>query len=142
MLARTLVIFIAVGVVSGLLFGVYLADLKDTNQVTYVEGNSLSVVTDKSVYASGEKIEIRVINSGTLPLSFPDDSYGLRVTGLVGSIIFAPLATGDEEQILNPRDEWYISWTPIQYDGTPIISGVYKIHAGHDVTASTTITIL
>ncbi len=141
MLARTLVVFIAVGVVSGLLFGVYLAGLKDTNQVTYVEGHSLSVVTDKSVYAPGEKIEIRVINSGTLPLSFPDDSYGLRVTGLAGVTIFAPLA-GEVEQTLNPGDEWYISWTPIQYDGTPIISGIYKIHAGHDVAASTTVTIL
>lgn len=166
MLARSLVVFIAVGVVSGLLFGAYLANLKDTNHVTYVEGYSLSVITDKSIYEPNEAIEIRIINSGTLPLDFPNVVYGFYVTDLLNIRILTPglgchdaecpediltpaglaiLAPESEalDSTLDPGEEAVLSWNQIQNDKMPVIAGVYKIHAeSSSATASTTITIL
>ena len=48
MFAKSLIIFTSVGIVAGLLLGVYLIDVKNTSQLVYVEGFSLSVVTEKS----------------------------------------------------------------------------------------------
>jgi len=47
LLAKSLVIFIGVGVVSAFAFGTYLIDFKNTSQLEYVEGSSLSIVTEK-----------------------------------------------------------------------------------------------
>ena len=38
MLAKSLVIFIGIGLISGLAFGVYLLDVKNTSQLVFVEG--------------------------------------------------------------------------------------------------------
>ena len=166
MLARSLVVFIAVGVVSGLLFGTYLAGLKDANQVTYVDGHSLSVVTDKSIYEPDEAIKIRIINSGTLPLDFHNAAYGFYVTDLLNIRILTPglgcqeaechediltpagivmFTPGPEalDATLDPGEEVVLSWNQIQNDETPVIAGVYKIHAeSSSAAASTTVTIL
>ena len=154
------------GVVSGLFFGMYLAGMKDTNNVTYVEGRSLSVITDKSIYEPDEIIEIRIINSGTLPLDFSDPAYGFYVTDLlniriltpglgcheaectadilssVGVAILAP-ESGTMDVTLDPGEEAVLSWNQTQNDKMPVIAGVYKIHAeSSSAVASTTITIL
>ena len=47
LLAKSLVLFIGVGLISGLAFGVYLFDVKNTSQLVFVEGPSISVVTEK-----------------------------------------------------------------------------------------------
>lgn len=151
---------------SGLLFGTYLVGLKDTNRVTYVDGYSLSVVTDKLVYEPNEAIEIRIINSGTLPLDFRNAAYGFYVTDLLNISILTPGAgchkaeclediltpvgivmLAPESEILDatlgPGEEVVLSWSQIQNDETPVAAGVYKIHAeSSSATASTTITIL
>ena len=102
--ARSLVVFVAVGVAAGLAFGVYLADSRHVGQLVYVEGPSLSLVTEKSDFAKGEHVSIRVVNSGTVPLTFADASYGLRITGLSGILMYTPLSA---QQIahLEPRQE-------------------------------------
>ena len=77
--------------VAGLAFGVYLIDFKSTSHLVFVEGLSVSIVTEKSdFFKKGETILIRIVNSGTVPLSFPDSSYGLRITGLSGILMFSP----------------------------------------------------
>ena len=70
LLAKSLVIFIAVGLISGLAFGVYLLDVKNTSQLIFVEGPSISVVTEKFDFKKGEEIKIRIVNSGTIPMTF------------------------------------------------------------------------
>ena len=65
MLAKSLVLFIGIGVVAGLAFGIYLIDVKNTNQLIFVEGPSISVVTEKSDFKKGEEIIIQIVNSGT-----------------------------------------------------------------------------
>ena len=95
MLAKSLIIFVGIGVFSGLLgFGIYLMDVKNTSQLIYVEGSSLSIVTEKFDFKKGEEINIRLVNSGTTQLSFSDiTSYGLRITGLSGILMYSPVST-------------------------------------------------
>ena len=90
MSSKTLITFTVFGVIAGLVFGIYLIDVKNTNQLVFVEGPSISIVTEKFDFKKGEEIKISIINSGTVPLTFPDSSYGLRITGLSGMLMYAP----------------------------------------------------
>ncbi|MBT8252294.1 MAG: hypothetical protein KJO99_05640 [Nitrosopumilus sp.] len=146
MLAKSLVIFIAIGVVSGFTFGVYLMDVKNTNQLVYVEGPSISLVTEKFDFKKGEEIKIRIVNSGTIPITFNDTSYGLRITGLSGILMYTPISA----QVISnlaPGDEIEFSWDQIKNDGDAALEGLYKISAkgldekGNQVEKSTTVTI-
>ncbi|MFB5617265.1 MAG: hypothetical protein ACE5Q4_01210 [Nitrosopumilus sp.] len=146
MLAKSLVIFIGIGVIAGLGFGVYLIDVKNTSQLVFVDGPSVSVVTEKSDFKIGEEIKIRIVNSGTVPLTFSDSSYGLRITGLSGILIYAPVSAQVISH-LEPGDEIEFSWDQIKNDGDTALEGLYKISAkGVDaqentVKKSTTVTI-
>lgn len=124
MLAKSLVVFIGVGVLAGFLYGVYLLDLKNTSQLVYVDGPSISVVTEKSNFKKGEEIKIRIVNSGTVPLEFTDDSYLLRITGLAGMTIHEP---GQKITNLLPGKEIEYVWNQIKINGDPALEGLYKI---------------
>ena len=89
MLSKSLVIFVGIGIISGLLFGIYLIDVKNTSQLVYVDGPGISIVTEKTDFKRGEEIKIRIVNSGTVPLTY-DASFGLRVTGLSGILMYTP----------------------------------------------------
>ena len=132
---------------AGLAFGVYLIDVKNTSQLVFVEGSSISVVTEKSDFKKGEEISILLVNSGTVPLTFSDSSYGLRITGLSGILMFSPTVSGEVISNLEPGDEISFSWNQIKNDGDTALEGLYKISAkgmndeGNNVEKSTTITI-
>jgi len=146
LLAKSLVLFIGIGVIAGLGFGVYLIDVKSTSQLVFVEGPSVSVVTEKSDFKIGEEIKIRIVNSGTVPLTFSDASYGLRITGLSGILMHTPVSARVISN-LDPGDEIEISWDQIKNDGNPALEGLYKISSkgvdeqGNTVEKSTTLTI-
>ncbi|MCV0401723.1 MAG: hypothetical protein K5777_07080 [Nitrosopumilus sp.] len=146
MLAKSLVLFIGIGVIAGLGFGIYLMDLKNTSQLVFVDGPSVSVVTEKSDFKKGEDIEIRIVNSGTVPLIFSDASYGLRITGLSGILMYTPVSAQVISN-LDPGDEVDFTWNQIKNDGDTALEGLYKISvkgmddAGKNVEKSTTITI-
>ncbi len=146
LLAKSLVIFIGIGLISGLAFGVYLLDVKNTNQLIFVEGPSISVVTEKIDFKKGEEIKIRIVNSGTIPMIFSDTSYGLRITGLSGTLIYSPVAAQVITQ-LEPGDEIEFSWDQIKNDNDAVLEGLYKISTkavdkqGNQVKKSITITI-
>jgi len=146
LLAKSLVLFIGVGLISGLVFGVYLLDVKNTSQLVFVEGPSISVVTEKIDFKKGEEIKIRIVNSGTMPMIFSDTSYGLRITGLSGILMYSPVVTQVISQ-LEPGDEIEFSWDQIKNDGGIVLEGLYKISAkavdkqGNQVERSTTVTI-
>jgi hypothetical protein len=147
LLAKSLVLFIGIGVVAGLVFGVYLIDVKITSQLVFVEGSSISIVTEKSDFKKGEEIIIRIVNSGTVPLTFSDASYGLRITGLSGILMFSPVISDDVISNLDPKDEITFSWNQIKNNGDESLEGLYKISAkgidneGNNVEKSTTVTI-
>ena len=146
LLAKSLVIFIGVGLVSGLEFGVYLYDIKNTSQLVFVEGPSISVVTEKFDFKKGEEIKIQIVNSGTTLLLFSDASYGLRITGLSGILMYSPI-TAQVISELEPGDEIEFSWDQIKNDSDAALEGLYKISAkgidkqGNQVEKSTTVTI-
>jgi len=146
LLPKSLVLFIGIGLISGLVFGVYLFDIQNTSQLVFVEGPSISIVTEKFDFKKGEEIKIRIVNSGTTPLIFSDASYGLRVTGLTGILIYSPLAAQVISH-LEPGDEIEFSWDQIKNDSDAALEGLYKISAkgvdnqGNQVEKSTTITI-
>ena len=146
MFAKSLIAFVAVGVIAGLVFGVYLMDVKSTSQLVFVEGPSISIVTEKFDYKKGEEIKIRIVNSGTVPLVFSDSSYGFRISGLSGILMYSPVSTQVMTE-LEPRDEVTFIWDQIKNDGDDALEGLYKISVkgndsdGNKVERSTTITI-
>ena len=146
MFAKSLIIFVSVGLFSGLAFGVYLIDVKNTSQLVFVEGSSISIVTEKFDFKKGEEIKIRIVNSGTVPIIFPDSSYGVRITGLSGILMYSPDSKPIVSQ-LDPGNEIEFSWDQIKDDGDSSLEGLYKISAkgedgdGNTVEKSTTITI-
>lgn len=146
MFVKSLVIFVVVGIAAGLAFGIYLIDIRHAGQLVFVEGPSLSVVTEKSDFKKGEQVKIRIVNSGTVPLKFADESYGLHITGLSGVLMYAPQGL-DMELYLDPRQEVEFVWSQIKNDGSQALEGLYKIHSrgqdpqGEKVERSTTITI-
>ena len=149
MSSKTLVGFIAVGMVAGLIFGLYLIDVKNTNQLVFEEGPSISIVTEKFDFKKGEEIKIKIVNSGTVPLTFSDSSYGIKITGLSGMLMYSPEKSQDSAKTysLDPKDEKEFVWNQIKNDGDSVIEGLYKIHSeGFDpdsqkIKKSTTITI-
>ena len=146
MLAKSLVIFIGVGLISAFVFGLYLIDVKNTSQLVFVEGNSLSIVTEKFDFKKSEEIKIRIVNSGTTILNFSDSSYGLKITGLSGILMYSPDADLVSSK-LEPGDEVSFSWDQIKNDGDDALEGLYKIsvkgtdESGINVDKSTTVTI-
>ena len=139
-------LFIGIGVIAGLGFGVYLIDVKNTNQLIFVEGPSISLVTEKSDFKKGEEIIIQIVNSGTVPLTFFDDSYDLQITGLFGILMFSP-DVFTITSTLDPGDETSFSWNQIKNGGDTALEGLYKIsvkaidNQGNNVEKSITITI-
>ncbi len=146
LLAKSLILFICVGLISGLAFGVYLLDVKNTSQLVFVEGPSISVVTEKIDFKLGEEIKIRIINSGTIPMIFSDASYGLRITTLSGILIYSPISAQVISE-LEPGDEIELSWNQIKNDGDSTLEGLYKISSkavdsqGNQIEKSSAITI-
>jgi hypothetical protein len=146
LLAKSLIIFIGVGLITGLVFGIYLIDVKNTSQLVFVDGASVSIVTEKFDFKTGEEINIKIVNSGTTPLTFSDGSYGLKITVLSGILMYSPVAA-QVVSTLEPGEEITFSWNQIKNDDKVALEGLYKIStnamdlSGNKVEKSTTITI-
>jgi len=146
LLAKSLVIFISVGIITGFVFGIYLIDFKSTTQLVFVEGSSISIVTEKFDFKQDELIQIRIVNSGTTELTFSDSSYGLKITGLSGILMYSPISA-QVISTLDPGDEIIFSWDQHKNDGDAVLNGVYKISVkgldvdGNNIEKSTTVTI-
>ena len=127
MVPKGALIGLGLGIIGAAMVGIYFTNL--VNQVpplVYVNGPSLSILTDKTNFKLGESIKIMIINSGTVPLTFSDSSYGLRVVGLDGRVIFSPLSV-QVISVLEPNEEKKFVWNQTKSDGGKIIDGRYKI---------------
>ena len=146
MLAKSLIVFIGIGIIAGFVFGIYLIDFKNTSQLVFVEGSSVSIVTEKFDFKQDELIQIKIVNSGTTDLTFSDSSYGLKITGLSGILMYSPISNS-VLSTLDPGDDIIFSWDQIKNDGDAVLEGVYKISVkgmdveGNNVEKSTTVTI-
>jgi hypothetical protein len=140
------VTFVGIGILAGLLFGVYLIEFKNISQLEYVEGPGISIVTEKLDFKKGEDVKIKIINTGTVPLTFSDASYGLRITGLSGILMYSPTSVQVVSE-LKPNGEVEFLWNQIKNDGDDALEGLYKISSrgfdptGEKIERSTTLTI-
>ncbi|HII04432.1 MAG TPA: hypothetical protein HA347_00430 [Nitrosopumilus sp.] len=121
-------------------------DYKSNNQLVFVDGSSISIVTEKFDFKQNELIEIKIINSGTNPLTFLNSSCDLNITGLFGILIYSPVYP-PVSFTLDPMDEVILSWDQIRNNGEFVSAGVYKIFVhgidsdGNTVKKSATVSI-
>ena len=123
---RGLIIAILIGMVSGLVVGVFENFQYNHEQLVFQEGYSISIVTEKIDFELGEQIHIKIINSGTISLTFSDASYGLKVTGLDGVLYYTPMAA-QVISTLEPKEEKTFVWNQKRMDGSDSLEGIYKI---------------
>jgi len=123
---RGLIIAILIGMMAGLVFGVFENFQYNHEQLVFQEGSSISIVTEKTDFELGEQIHIKIVNSGTIPLTFPDASYGLKVTGLDGTPYYIPMAA-QVISTLEPKEEKTFVWEQKKMDGSDSLEGRYKI---------------
>ena len=115
-----------VGVMAGVILGVIFVDFKNPNELNFLQGPSLSILTEKTDFKKGEIITIRIINSGSVPLTFSDASYGLKISGLDGTLLYSPISV-QVISVLEPKEEKSFEWDQIKNDGDPVLEGTYKI---------------
>jgi len=144
---RGLVIAILIGMLAGLTLGFFVNYQSNHEQLVFQEGSSISIVTEKIDFELGEHIYIKIVNSGTIPLTFSDASYGLKVTGLDGVLYYTPMAA-QVISTLEPKEEKTIVWNQKRMDGSDLLEGFYKIvvegfdHENNKVKKSIVINLL
>ena len=126
MFPRSLIFAIVLGVVAGPIFGIFLYEYGIEEQLVYVNGTSLSIVTEKTNFKLGEPISIKIVNSGTDELKFPDTTYGLVIKQLDSIPIFSPTSTQVISK-LGSHDEVSFVWDQMKNNGEHILEGTYKI---------------
>lgn len=146
MFPKGLVIAVCTGVVSAVIFGVYLDQINSKKQgLEFVEGPSLSVITDKQNYLEGESVQIKIINSGTQTLMFSDNATKLQIRALDGTTIFS---SNIQNSRLDPKQESVFVWNQTRNDGSMIIGGRYVVESStfteneQKITDSVTINVL
>ncbi len=126
MFPRGLILAVVLGIAAGVIVGVFLVTQKNGEQLEYVLGPSISIVTDKIDFKQGEQITIKIVNSGTSALTFSNASYGLKITGLDGRVLFTPVSA-QVISTLEPKEEFSFVWDQIKNDGDQASAGTYKI---------------
>ena len=144
---RGLLIAISVGMLAGLTIGLFVNSQSNHEQLVFQEGPSISIVTEKIDFELGEQIFIKIVNSGTVPLTFFDASYGLKVTGLDGILFYTPIAA-QVISTLEPMEEKTFVWDQKKMNGSDSLEGRYKIivegfdHENNKVKKSVVINLL
>ena len=144
---RGLIIAILVGMLAGLILGFFVIAQSNYEQLVFQEGYSISIVTEKIDFELGETVSIKIVNSGTMPLTFSDSSYGLKITGLDGILYYTPIAA-QVISTLEPMDEKMFVWDQKKMDGSDSLEGRYKIivegfdHENNKVKKSIVINLL
>jgi len=144
---RGLIIAILVGMLAGLTVGFFINSQANHEQLVFQDGYSISIVTEKIDFELGDQIYIKIINSGTMPLTFSDASYGLRITGLDGILYYSPISS-QVISTLEPMEEKTFVWDQKKMDGSNSLEGRYKItvegfdHENNKVKKSVVINLL
>ena len=142
-----LIIAILVGMLAGLTLGFSMNSQSNHEQLVFQDGPSISIITAKIDFELGEQIYIKIVNSGTVSLTFSDASYGLKVTGLDGVLFYTPMAA-QVISTLEPNEEKTFVWDQKRMDGSDSLEGRYKIivegfdHENNKVKKSIAINVL
>ena len=144
---KGLVIAILIGMLAGLTLGFFVDYQSNHEQLVFQEGPSISILTEKIDFELGEHIYIKIVNSGTISLTFSDTSYGLKVTGLDGVLYYTPMAA-QVISTLEPNEEKTFVWNQKKMNGSDSLEGIYKIvvegfdHENNKVKKSIVINVL
>ena len=147
MFPKGLTLAISLGIIAGPIFGIMLYEFGEHEQLIFVDGDSISIVTEKTDFKIGETILIRIINSGTTDLTFSDSSYGLEIKQLDGISVFKPISA-QVLSSLEPHEEFEFAWDQKKDNGEQVLEGLYKLTSngispsGNTVEKSVTINIL
>ena len=125
-LPRGLMTALCVGMISGLILGLVAYSQNSHEQLVFEDGSSISILTEKTDFKLGEQISIKIVNSGTVPLTFSDASYGLKVTGMDGVLYYVPVAAQVVTK-LEPKEEVTFVWNQKRLDNSDSLQGRYKI---------------
>jgi hypothetical protein len=126
------IICIVLGVIGSGLVGIFLSEIANQPPtLVYVIGPSLSVTTEKTNFHLGEPIHIKIVNSGTVPLTFSDASYGLKIKQLDGIVLYSPISA-QVISVLKPEEEKAFVWNQTKSDGSKIIEGRYNVVSSTD----------
>ena len=132
MIPKGAIICIVLGVIGSGLVGIFFSEIANQPPtLVYVLGPSLSVITEKTNFHLGEPIRIKIVNSGTVPLTFSDASYGLKIKQLDGIVLYSPIST-QVISVLKPEEEKVLVWNQTKLDGTKIIEGRYNVVSNTD----------
>ena len=147
MFPRGLLVGVCIGILSGLIYGLFLFETSSAEQLVFVQGSSISILTDKIDYSLGESVMIQIVNSGTVPITFSDSSYGLEVKQLDSIVLFSPI-TSQVISVLEPNEKTSFVWSQEKNNGEQVLEGRYKIMStgfdpeGNQVQKSVIINIL
>lgn len=123
------------GVIGSGLVGIFFSEIANhPPTLVYVIGPSLSVITEKTNFHLGEPIRIKIVNSGTIPLTFSDASYGLKIKQLDGIILYSPISA-QMISVLKPEEEKTFVWNQTKLDGSKIIEGRYNVVSSTDLSS-------
>ena len=104
--------------------GLLFANIDNAKQLKFVEGSSLSIVTEKTNFRIGEKVTIHLINSGTTKLKFNEVLF--KITSLGGRLLYSS-SMNAETIYLDPQNTTTIIWDQIKNDSNVLSVGRYKI---------------
>ena len=144
---RGLIIAILIGMLAGLILGFFVITQSNSEQLVFQEGYSISIVTEKTDFELGDTVSIKIVNSGTMPLTFSDSSYGLKITGLDGILYYTPIAAQIISTLEPPQEKTFV-WDQKKMDGSDSLEGRYKIivegfdHENNKVKKSIVINLL
>ena len=119
-------IALCVGILSGLILGLVTYSQNNHEQLVFEDGSSISILTEKIDFRLGEQISIKIVNSGTVQLTFSDASYGLKVTGMDGVLYYVPVSAQVITK-LEPKEEVTFVWNQKKMDSSDTLEGRYKI---------------
>jgi hypothetical protein len=126
------IICILLGVFGSGLVGIFFTEIANQPPtLVYVQGPSLSIITEKTNFRLGASINIKIVNSGTVPLTFSDASYGLKIKQLDGIVLYTPVSA-QMISLLEPKEEKAFVWNQTKSDGNKIIEGRYIIVSNTD----------
>ena len=132
MIPKGAIICIVLGVVGSGLVGIFFSEIANQPPtLVYVLGPSLSVITEKTNFHLGEPIHIKIVNSGTVPLTFSDASYGLKIKQLDGIVLYSPISA-QVISVLKPEEQKVFVWNQTKSDGSKIIEGRYNVVSSTD----------
>ena len=135
MIPKGAIICIVLGVIGSGLVGIFFSEIANQPPtLVYVLGPSLSLITEKTNFHLGEPIHIKIVNSGTIPLTFSDASYGLKIKQLDGIVLYSP-KSAQVISILKPEEEKILVWNQTKLDGSKIIEGRYNVVSSTDASS-------